>query len=62
MKIRSVTLNNRRRAFEVKTQTRSLAFPYVKADPQPKSNDPVVRVSVDRELSREGFTYNCSTS
>lgn len=57
MKIRSVTLNNRRKAFEVKTPARSLVFPYVKADPQPKANDPVVRVAVDRELGQEGFTY-----
>lgn len=61
MKIRSVTLNNRKRAFEVKTQTRSLVFPYVKADPQPKANDPVVRISVDRELGREGFTYTLAS-
>jgi hypothetical protein len=57
MKIRSVTLNNRKKVFEVKTPTGSLVFPYVKVGPQSKANDPVVRVSVDRELSREGFTY-----
>lgn len=61
MKIRSVILNNRKRAFGVKTQTRSLTFPYVKAHPQPKANDPVVRVSVDRELSRQGFTYTLAS-
>jgi hypothetical protein len=57
LKIRSVRHNNRRKAFEVKTSTRVLVFPYVKVDPQPKAQDPIVRVSVDKELGREGFTY-----
>lgn len=57
MKIRSVSHNNRKKAFEVKTWTRSFVFPYVKVGPQPKPEDPIVRVSVDKELGREGFTY-----
>jgi Cro/C1-type HTH DNA-binding domain len=57
MKIRSVAPNNRKKAFEVKTSTRSFVYPYAKADPQPTVNDPIARVFVDKELSREGFTY-----
>ena len=57
MKIRSVSHNNRKKAFEVKTSTRSFVFPYVKVGSQPKPEDPIVRVSVDKELGREGFTY-----
>ncbi len=57
MKIRSATHNNRQKVFEVKTSTKTLLFPYLKADPQPRAADPVVRVFVDQELGREGFTY-----
>jgi len=57
MKIRSVTHNNRKKAFEVKTSSKSLPFPYVKADPMPNRGNAIVRVYVDEELGREGFTY-----
>lgn len=57
MRIRSVRHNNRKKAFEVRTSAKVLAFPYSKADPRPTPDDPVKRVFVDKELGREGFTY-----
>jgi len=57
MKIRTVVGNNRKKVFEVKTSTRTMAFPYVKVDPPPTSQNPLERVFVDQELDREGFTY-----
>ena len=57
MKIQAVAYNNRKRAFEVKAARKTLQFPYVKVDPQPSAIDPIIRVSVDQELGREGFTY-----
>ena len=57
MKIRSVKANNRRKAFEVKTHSGTLWFPYIKAEPRPTVDDPVETTSVDRELAREGFVY-----
>ena len=57
MKIRSVQINRRKRAFEVKTWSKTLGFPFSKADPEPTSSDPVAEVSVDKELGREGFVY-----
>ncbi len=57
MKIRSVRHNNRKKVFEVRTSAKALAFPYSKADPRPTPDDPVKRVFVDKELGREGFTY-----
>jgi len=57
MKIRSVRSNNRKKVFEIRVGTRSLVFPYAKADPQPTPDDPVSRVFVDKELGQEGFTY-----
>lgn len=57
MKIKSVKANNRRKAFEVKTHSRALAFPYIKAEPRPSVDDPVESASVDKELGREAFVY-----
>jgi hypothetical protein len=57
MKVRSVTCNNRSKSFEVKTARRQFSFPYAKADPQPTKDDPIVKVFVDPEVGREGFTY-----
>ncbi len=61
MKIRSVTQNNRRRAFEVGTWRELFLFPYSKADPSPTPADPVTEVSVDSELGREAFTYRLAS-
>ena len=57
MKIRSVTYNNRRKAFEVKTAARTFFLPYSQVTPQPMSADPIGQIFVDRELGREAFTY-----
>ena len=57
MKITTVTTDNRKRRFEVKTRRQTLTFPYAKADPAPTPNDRVVEVFVDPELGREAFTY-----
>jgi len=57
MKIRSVKANNRKRAFEVRTSSKVLSFPYAKAEPTPSSAEPVERVFVDKELGREGFVF-----
>jgi len=57
MKIRSVKINNRKKAFEVRTHSKVLSFPFVKADPPPTKVDPVSNVVVDKELGREGFVY-----
>lgn len=57
MKIQAVTYNNRKKAFEVKTSRKTFELPYSKVDPQPSATDPIVRVFVDPELGREGFTY-----
>ena len=57
MKIRSVKTNNRRRAFEVRLHSRTLSFPYIKAEPRPRADDRVNAVRVDKELGREAFVY-----
>jgi hypothetical protein len=57
MKIRSVKINNHRKAFEVSTATKRLTFPYSRLDVQPTRDDPIVDAFVDKELGSEGFTY-----
>jgi hypothetical protein len=57
MKIRRVSANNRKKAFEVKTSSQVLLFPYSKADPRPSPTNGVAKVVVDAELAREAFTY-----
>ncbi len=57
MKIRAVSCNNRKKAFEITTSTETFVFPYAKVDPEPTAQEPVKRVFVDEELDREGFTY-----
>lgn len=57
MKIRRVSPNNRKKAFEVRTPTKTFLFPYVKLDPPIAAGDRVIRAFVDKELGHEGFTY-----
>jgi hypothetical protein len=57
VKIRSVRVNARRKAFEVRTSSRRLLMPFGKVDPRPTTDDPVVRAFVDRELGSEGFGF-----
>jgi hypothetical protein len=56
MNIRSVTYNNRKKAFEIKFGGRSLQFPYSKVQPRPGAADPIRQVSVDKAMGNEGFT------
>ncbi len=37
--------------------SRTLSFPYIKAEPGPTASDPVDEVSVDKMLGREAFVY-----
>jgi hypothetical protein len=62
MKIQSVKSNNKKKVFEVKASTHVYSFPYVKAVPPPTPEDPVARVFVDKELGREGFTYELASA
>jgi hypothetical protein len=57
VKIRAVTHNNRKRTFEVRTSSKTLVFPFSKADPTPTMEDPITELVVDDELGREGFSY-----
>lgn len=57
MKILNVVHNNRKKGFQVRTSRASYWFPYARLSVRPTSKDPVVCVFADKELGREGFTY-----
>ena len=57
MKIKTVTANNRRKAFEVQTTTAAYTFPYALLSVQPDSDNRVEEAFPDEDLGREGFTY-----
>lgn len=57
MKIKNVTANSRRKAFEVRTAQGTYLFPYAKLEQPPSSKDRLREVRVDKELASEGFTY-----
>jgi len=58
VKVLNVSINNRRREFEVELTDRGfLTFPYHRADPRPTRADPIRDFSIDPELGDEGVTY-----
>lgn len=57
MKIKKVVANNRKKAFEVSTRSKTYIYPYVEAKPSPSSKDKVSETFVDMELGKEGFSY-----
>ncbi|MBI3117181.1 MAG: hypothetical protein HYZ00_00745, partial [Candidatus Hydrogenedentes bacterium] len=61
MKIKSVTINRRKKSFEVTTYTQVYSFPFAQADPQPSSGDGIIEATIDPELGREGFSYRLTS-
>ena len=58
MKIRSVTMNNRKNEFSVIARSGiEYALSYSEAVPRPSSEDRIEEVYVDKELGNEAFTY-----
>lgn len=57
MKIRSVKLNNHKKAFEVRAYKGQYDFPFARAGLRPTKTNPVRDLSIDAELGEEAFTY-----
>jgi len=57
MKIKKVTENNRKKAFEIAAAGKSFLFPYAKLKVSPSRKNPITRLYVDKGLGGEGFTY-----
>jgi hypothetical protein len=58
MKIRNVSANNHKKAFEVRTYKGSYNLPYASLETQPLPDNKVRDVAVDPELGNEAFTYS----
>ena len=57
MKIRSVTINNRKKALEIETAKGPLALPFSKLQIKPTAKDPIKVAYVDSELANAAVTY-----
>ena len=57
MKIRTVTANNRKKAFEVSTSAGRYPFPYALLRIPPGTDNRIAEVYPDEELGSEAFTY-----
>ena len=61
MKIESARINNHRRAFELVTARGTFSFPYAKAEPIPRPDDPIVEMFIDPEAGNEAITYRLAS-
>ena len=62
MKIRAVTVNNRKKEFSVTGYSGAIYnFPYSEADPSPVPNNRIEEVVVDKELGKEAITYTLAS-
>lgn len=61
MKIRRVTINRRKKAFDVDLGRSKYSIAFARLDPRPTSDDPVAQASIDDELGREGFVYRLAS-
>jgi len=57
MKIRKVSNNNHKKAFEIATYRKHYLLPYAKLDVRPSRHNPIQQVYIDSELDNEAFTY-----
>jgi hypothetical protein len=58
MKIRSVTINNRKNQIELTARSgKTFPVPYSRLDPRPTAKDRILEAVVDRELANEAVTY-----
>jgi hypothetical protein len=61
VKIRNVSANNHKKAFELRVGRKLLAFPYAKATPRPTTTDPVRTVVVDTDLACEAVSFELAS-
>ena len=61
MKIRSLKMNNHKKAFELRTWKDRYEYPYAMLDTQPTDDDKIVSACVDPELGNEGITYELAS-
>jgi len=59
-RIRSVSINNRRKGFSVGIGGNTFWYPYARLEEQPLNGDKIVKVMIDPEVAREAFVYTLS--
>src|SRR5438309_2124499 len=57
MKIKKVSVNDKKRCFVVETSKEVLEFPYSRVHLKSSLQDKIKHIFVDQELGREAFTY-----
>lgn len=57
MKINKITINNRKKSFELEAGKKKYDFPFSQLRLKPKSNDKIKHVEIDEECANEAFTY-----
>jgi hypothetical protein len=57
MRISRVTINNRRKAFEISAARRAYVFPYAKLQVRPSAANKVREAHLDKEMGGEAFSY-----
>jgi hypothetical protein len=58
MKIRGVTINNRKKQLELTVRSgKVFPIPFARLDPQPTTEDRIAQVGLDAELANEAVTY-----
>lgn len=61
MKIRSLKMNNHKKAFELRTYKDTYEYPYALLDCNTADGDTIVSAYVDPELGNEAFTYKLAS-
>ena len=61
MKIRSLKMNNHKKAFELRTYKDRYEYPYAMLDTQPTDEDRIVNAYIDPDLGNEAITYELTS-
>jgi hypothetical protein len=61
MKIRRITINRRKKSFDVALGRARYSIAFARLDPRPTAEDPVEEAHVDPALAREGFVYRLAS-
>jgi len=61
MKIKSVTVNNRKKAIEIDTGKGVLGLPFAKLRVRPSAHNRIAEIYVDPELGRRAVTYRLAS-
>ena len=61
MKIRSLKMNNHKKAFELRTYKDRYEYPYAMLDIQPTDEDRIVNAYIDSDLGNEAITYELAS-